>query len=61
MMKDPLGFGLENVLDINGYKNHRTKIDEGEDGGPRINVVTEREKITPLGGDSKISEEDPPL
>jgi len=48
-------------LDRNGCKNPRTKIDEGEDGGRRINGVAEREEFTPLGGDSKISEEDPPL
>jgi len=52
---------MESVLDINGYKNPRMKIDEGEDGGRRINVVAEQEEFTPLGGDSKISEEDPPL
>jgi len=53
--------GIENVLDRNGYKNPRTKIDEGEDGGRQINGVAEWEEFMPFRGDSKISEEDPPL
>jgi len=60
-MKDRLGFGVENILDRSGYKNPRTKIDEREDGGRRINGVAEQKEITPFRGDSKISEEDPPL
>ncbi|QCD82867.1 Exocyst component Exo84 [Vigna unguiculata] len=46
---------MENILDRNGYKTPRTKIDEGEDGGGRMNGVAKRKEFTPLGGDSKIS------
>ena len=37
----------------------RTKM--GENGGRRLGVLWNGRKTTPLGGDSKISEEDPPL
>jgi len=40
-------------------ENPRTKMEEN--GGHRLGGFTEREEITPLGGGSKISEEDPPL
>jgi len=39
--------------------NPKTK--RGKNGGRRLGVFAERKEITPLGGDSKISEEDPPL
>jgi len=42
----------------NGYEPLNEK---GENGGRRLGVFAERKEITPLGGDSKISEEDPPL
>jgi len=40
-------------------ENPRTKMEEN--GGGRLGGFTERGEITPLGGGSKISEEDPPL
>jgi len=60
-MKDCLGFGVNFVLERIWYKHPRTKIDGGEDGGRRINGDAGRKETTPLGGDSKISEEDPTL
>jgi len=53
---------VENILDRNGYKPYNGKWRKiEENGGRRLGILSEWEEITPLGGGSKISEEDPPL
>ena len=57
-MKDRLGFGAKSSRMKMGM-NPKTKRGKMEvvDWG----VFAEWKEITPLGGDSKVSEEDPPL
>jgi len=57
-MKNHLGFGVEFRLE---WKWVWTLDEKGENEGRRLGGFVEREEIKPLGGCSKISEEDQPL
>jgi len=58
MMKDRLGFGRNSSRKKMGMN---PKMKKGEKWRTSIWGFSKREEFTPLGGGSKISEEDPPL